>query len=205
MPPRDGATNTKIALATRSSPAGVAVPVGAAVAVGGAVSPAIAAAGAVTSPGLECVLVQGTIDRTNILRVASEYDVIINSANNKLLTRGCTGIAGALVAAGGSVVPLGSLLRLFVAVSAPHKSCMEPSLSCRSRSRIRARALALVRLEIFFSLSSSRSRARAHALDRARALVLALALRHVFARVTSSSRITPCFLNFITCIGKEKY
>ena len=47
------------------------------------------------------VLVQGDLAPSEIVGLASRVDVIINSANNHLLSRGCTGISGALLAAGG--------------------------------------------------------------------------------------------------------
>lgn len=46
-------------------------------------------------------LVAGNLDGDALVALAARVDCIINSANNHLLTPGCTGIAGALLAAGG--------------------------------------------------------------------------------------------------------
>ena len=52
-------------------------------------------------PAAECVLIQAPLDPQDVVRVATTVDCIINSANNNLLTPGVSGIAGALLAAGG--------------------------------------------------------------------------------------------------------
>ena len=49
----------------------------------------------------ECVLIQAPLEPEDVARVAGSVDCIINSANNHLLTPGVSGIAGALLAAGG--------------------------------------------------------------------------------------------------------
>ena len=49
-------------------------------------------------------LIQDNLSQDNLDEVAEEYDCIINSANNLLLTKGSTGIAGALVAKGGGAI-----------------------------------------------------------------------------------------------------
>ena len=49
----------------------------------------------------ECVLIQAPLGPEDVVRVAATVDCIINSANNNLLTPGVSGIAGALLAAGG--------------------------------------------------------------------------------------------------------
>jgi O-acetyl-ADP-ribose deacetylase (regulator of RNase III) len=50
---------------------------------------------------LKVEVTQGEVEPADVPRLATEFDCIINSANNHLLSPGCTGIAGALVATGG--------------------------------------------------------------------------------------------------------
>jgi hypothetical protein len=49
----------------------------------------------------ECVLIQAPLEPADVVRVSQQVDCIVNSANNNLLTPGVSGIAGALLAAGG--------------------------------------------------------------------------------------------------------